>query len=117
MQAAGADATNVRSGMKPNVYIDSRTANFIRLDVGSNATVAYITLPISEEDHRPLLEWCQQALTAFTDEAFCNSLTDQGLIEFAFANPSARTLYTIRDLTAEILQAISLPGGISEGPR
>lgn len=112
--------------MKPNVYIDSRegsgargdnSVDLIILDVGRNATIAYITLPISPDDFTPQLDWCRKALGALTDELVCTAAANKGMIEFEVVDAKTGTLYTVHDVTAELLQAVSLPGGIYENPR
>ena len=112
--------------MKPNVYIDSReysgtrdsnAVDLIILDVGHDAPMAYITLPFSPDDLTPQIEWCKRELTKLTDPETCAQAAKLGSIEFELADVKTGTLYTVNDIIAELLQAVSLPGGIHESPR
>jgi hypothetical protein len=89
----------------------------IILDVGHDRTIAYITLPFSSDDVTPQVEWCKRKLTKLTDEAECAKAAKLGCIEFEVADVKTGTLYTVNDVIAELLQAVSLPGGIYENPR
>lgn len=112
--------------MKPNVYIDSREGSGTRgsvavdiliLDVGRDAPIAYITLPISPEDLTPQIEFCKRELSKLTHQAKCAIAAKQGRIEFEVANIKTGALFTVNDLIAELIQAVSLPGWIYENPR
>jgi hypothetical protein len=112
--------------MKPNVYIDSRehsgtrgsvAVDLIILDVGHDAPMAYITLPFSSDDLTPQIEWCKRELTKLTDPGTCAKAARLGRIEFEVADVKTGTLYTVNDVIAELLQAVSLPGGIYENSR
>lgn len=103
--------------MKPNVYIDSRehsgtrgsiAVDLIILDVGHDAPIAYITLPFSTDDLTPQIEWCKRELTKLTAEAECAEAAKLGRIEFEVADVKSGTLYTVNDVVAELLQAVSL---------
>jgi hypothetical protein len=112
--------------MKPNVYVDSREGSGARgsraldhiiLDVGSEKPVAYITLQYDPNDLTPQIEWCKRALTVLANETACAKAAKLGRIEFELADEKAGTLYTVNDVVAELIQAVSLPGGIYENPR
>lgn len=112
--------------MKPNIYIDSRehsgtrgsaAVDLIILDVGHDAPIAYITLPFSPEDLTPQIEWCKRELSKLTDPDVCAKAATAGRIEFEVADVKTGSLYTVNDVIAELIQAVSLPGGIYENPR
>lgn len=112
--------------MKPNVYIDSREGSGTRgskgvdliiLDVGRDAPVAYITLPINLEDLTAQIEWCKRELTKLTDSQAFAKADRAGRIEFEVADVKTGALYTVNDVIAELVQAVTLPGGICENPR
>ena len=112
--------------MKPSVYIDSREGSGARgakavdhiiFDVGRDATVAYISLPISPDDLTPQIEWARKALSSLTEEDVCTAAANKGLIEFEVADIKTGRLFTVKDLAAELLRAVSLGGVIAEHPR